>query len=68
MTVKDLLSKPISIVANRDTNGHADGSLLISQGVDRYEANSYFKFSLQSKSLINLSGRNGDFKDAKMTF
>jgi len=36
-TTQDLLNKPISIVANRDTNGVALGSLLLDGGSSRKE-------------------------------
>lgn len=32
MTTADLVKQPISLIANRDTNGHAQGSLVINKG------------------------------------
>jgi hypothetical protein len=33
LTTSDALKKPISLVANRDVNGQAGGSLFIDQGI-----------------------------------
>eukprot|EP00347_Sterkiella_histriomuscorum_P022543 403338093 len=68
MTTADLLKFPISLIANRDTHGHASGTLVLNQGDKQNENNVYFKFSIQSNSLINFSGRNGDYQDQFMTF
>jgi hypothetical protein len=37
MTTNDTLSKPIKLVANRDANGVAGGSLFLDQGESRAE-------------------------------
>ena len=43
-TTDDLLGKQISLVANRDANGQAFGTLVINDGKKRGEKSDYFKF------------------------
>jgi len=42
MTTADLITKPISLVANRDINGHAQGSLVLNKGEKVTEDSVYF--------------------------
>ena len=61
MTSQDTLKKPIKIVANRDSNGVAGGSLFLDQGESRAEMDNlnyeYYDLSLQAKS-IQFNGAN----------
>lgn len=54
-TTNDLLTKPISIVANRDTNGVSQGTLLLDGGSSISEIQTgqyeYYQINLQAKSL-----------------
>lgn len=54
-TTDDLLGKQISLVANRDANGNAEGTLFLDTGYTRQELNDrnieYYQISLQAKSL-----------------
>jgi hypothetical protein len=63
MTSEDTLKKPISLVANRDTNGVAGGSLFLDQGVSRAEMDNgqyeYYSVSLQANSIQVDAARSG---------
>lgn len=37
MTTADALAKPITLIANRDQNGQAGGSIFLDQGISRKE-------------------------------
>lgn len=63
MTTTDTFKKPIKLVANRDANGVAGGSLMLDQGSSRAEMDNlnyeYYDISLQAKSLqFNGAGFN----------
>lgn len=55
MTSADTLKKPITLVANRDVNGVAGGSLFLDQGISRSEIYNgqyeYYSISLQANSV-----------------
>lgn len=63
MTTQDTFKKPIKLVANRDSNGVAGGSLMLDQGSTRSEMDNllyeYYDISLQAKSIqVNGAGFN----------
>lgn len=63
MTTNDLQAKPISIVANRDTNGVSQGTILLDGGSSRAEISTgqyeYYSVNLQAKSIqMNIAGGN----------
>lgn len=41
MTTTDALSKPISVIINRDGNGQAGGELFLDQGISQSELDNY---------------------------
>lgn len=55
LTTADVLAKPISLIANRDTNGQAGGSLFIDQGISEEEMNmrnyEYYNIQVQANSI-----------------
>lgn len=55
MTTSELLSQPIQIIINRDTQGFAQGSLLLDQGIRISEITSnqheYYTIQHQAKSI-----------------
>ncbi len=61
MTTQDTFKKPIKLVANRDTNGVAGGSLFLDLGESRAEMDNYtyeyYDINLQAKS-IQVNGAN----------
>lgn len=54
-TTNDLLKKPISLVANRDPNGFASGSLFLDGGISIKEITGkqfeYYKIKVQANSI-----------------
>ena len=63
MTSGDTLKAPITLVANRDSNGVAGGSLLLDQGISRAEMDNglyeYYDISLQANSIQVDAARSG---------
>jgi hypothetical protein len=63
MTSTDTLKAPITLVANRDTNGVAGGSVLLDQGISRAEMDNclyeYYDISLQANSIQVDAARSG---------
>jgi len=55
MTSNDTIKKPISLIANRDENGYAGGSLFLDQGANRSEMyddlSEYYNINLKAKSI-----------------
>jgi len=63
MTSTDTLSKAITLVANRDSNGVAGGSLFLDQGISRAEIDDdlyeYYDINLQANSIQVDASRSG---------
>jgi len=63
MTSTDTLSKPITLVANRDANGVAGGSLFLDKGSSRAEMDNglyeYYDINLQANSIQIDAARSG---------
>jgi hypothetical protein len=54
MTSTDTLSKPITLVANRDANNAASGSLFLDKGISNFELldlYEYYDINLQANSI-----------------
>ena len=55
MTTVDVLAAPISLIANRDQNGYAGGSLFLDQGISRSEMDNnnyeYYSVNVQANSI-----------------
>ena len=64
MTSTDTLSKPITLVANRDANGVAGGSVFLDKGSSRAEMNNgqyeYYDINLQANS-IQINAARSDY-------
>jgi hypothetical protein len=63
MTSADSLKKPITLVANRDAQGVAGGSVFLDQGISRAEMDNglyeYYDINLQAKSIQVDAARSG---------
>ena len=63
MTTVETLKKPITLVANRDAQGVAGGSLFLDLGKSRAEIDDglyeYYDISLQAKSIQINAARSG---------
>lgn len=63
MTTNDTFKKPISLIANRDENGAAGGSLFLDKGISRQEMYDgvweYYNINLQAKSIQIDASRSG---------
>jgi len=55
MTTEDVLAAPIMLVANRDQNGYAYGTLMLDKGISRKEIDNgdfeYYNIYVQANSI-----------------
>jgi alpha-glucosidase (family GH31 glycosyl hydrolase) len=63
MTTADLKNNVFTLVANRDTNGHAEGTLYIDDGITKDQPYDYMTFQLSANSFKKwVSGTSGNTK------
>lgn len=49
--IESINKLPISIIANRDESGTAQGSIYLGKGVDKTENYEYYKLTVQAKTF-----------------
>mmetsp|Transcript_28241 Transcript_28241/g.42747 ORF Transcript_28241/g.42747 Transcript_28241/m.42747 type:complete len:374 (-) Transcript_28241:2684-3805(-) len=51
MTTQDLIGKAVTLIANRDHMGHAEGKLYLDDGISLAQSDEYYNFVLSAKSI-----------------